>query len=116
MTPSVIARAVKARSNRGHKAALVYYVSILTNKAGTVLCTGMTNSLMHRVYQHREKLTPGFTSRYNVNRLVWYEAFDDVRRAIAREKQIKAGSRQRQLELIRALNPTWRDLYEDVRE
>jgi putative endonuclease len=65
-----------------------------------------------RIYQHREKLLPGFTARYNVNRLVYYEVFDDPSTAIAREKQIKAGSRRKKLDLIAAFNPEWRDLYQ----
>ena len=65
-----------------------------------------------RIYQHREKLLPGFTARYNVNKLVYYEVFDDPSTAIAREKQIKAGSRRKKLDLIAAFNPEWRDLYQ----
>jgi putative endonuclease len=70
-----------------------YYVYIMTNPTHTVLYTGMTNDLRKRVFQHREKLVPGFTGRYNVNKLVFYEVTPDVRSAITREKQIKGGSR-----------------------
>jgi putative endonuclease len=73
----------------------VYCVYILTNKRCTVLYTGVTGDLKARVYQHREKLLPGFTSRYNVSKLVYYEAGHDATGAIAREKQIKGGSRQK---------------------
>ena len=70
--------------------------------------------LRARVHQHREKLLPGFTNRYNVSKLVWYEAGYDAPGAIAREKQIKAGSRRRKIELINRLNPEWHDLYEEL--
>src|SRR5204863_6586524 len=90
----------------------LYCVYILTNDWNTVLYTGVTSDLKARVYQHREKLLPGFTARYNVCKLVYYEAFDDPSSAIAREKQIKAGSRQKKIDLIDGMNPEWRDLYE----
>jgi putative endonuclease len=89
----------------------LYFVYILTNQRHTVLYTGVTSDLKARVYQHREKLLPGFSSRYNVFKLVYYEAFQDVTAAITREKQIKAGSRQRKMDLINSQNPEWRDLY-----
>jgi putative endonuclease len=91
-----------------------YYVYILTNKRHTVLYTGVTSDLQGRVYQHREKLLPGFTSRYNVDKLVYYDVAEDAYAAITREKQIKAGSRRKKLDLINAMNPRWRDLYEDL--
>ena len=90
------------------------FVYIETNRAHTVLYTGVTGNLAKRAYQHREGLIPGFAQRYNVRKLVWYEASDDIRFAIEREKQIKAGSRQRKLDLINAINPGWRDLSEDI--
>ena len=89
-------------------------VYILTNAHHTVLYTGVTSNLKVRVYQHREKLIAGFTSRYNVQKLVYYEAADEMAIAITREKQIKAGSRRKKVELIDALNPTWRDLYDEI--
>jgi putative endonuclease len=79
-----------------------------------VLYTGVTNDLGRRVYEHREKLVEGFTKRYNVWKLVYYEVTDDILSAIEREKQIKAGPRRRKVELIAAANPTWRDLYSDL--
>jgi putative endonuclease len=82
-----------------------FFVYILTNRNHTVLYTGVTHNLVRRTYEHREKLAPGFTSRYNVSELVFYEVFQDVRDAIAREKQIKGGSRQRKIALIVAMNP-----------
>ena len=78
----------------------VYCVYILTNQRNTVLYTGVTSDLRARVHQHREKLLPGFTRRYNVFKLVYFEAGHDVTGAIAREKQIKAGSRQKKIDLI----------------
>ena len=92
----------------------VYCVYILTNQRNTVLYTGVTSDLGARVYQHREKLLPGFTNRYNVSKLVYYEAGCDASGAIAREKQIKAGSRQKKIDLINGFNPEWRDLYNDL--
>jgi len=91
-----------------------YHVYIMTNQNHTVLYTGITSNLGHRVYQHREKLIPGFTSRYNVSNLVYFEGSNDVRASIAREKQIKAGSRAGKIALIEGMNPGWRDLYETV--
>ena len=83
----------------------VYCVYILTNQRHTVLYTGVTGDLKSRVHQHREKLLPGFTNRYNVSKLVYYEAGHNACGAIAREKQIKAGSRRKKIELINRLNP-----------
>jgi putative endonuclease len=92
----------------------VYCVYILTNQRNTVLYTGVTGDLKVRVHQHREKLLPGFTNRYNVSKLVYYEPGHDVTGAIAREKQIKAGSRRKKIELINRANPEWRDLYDEL--
>ena len=80
----------------------------------TVLYTGVTKDLKARVYQHREKLVPGFTIRYNVFKLIHYEAFGDVSAAITREKQIKAGSRKTKVVLINKFNPEWLDLYDPI--
>jgi len=74
----------------------------------------VTSDLKARIYQHREKLLPGFTNRYNVWKLVYYETGFEPSGAIAREKQIKAGSRQKKIELITRMNPEWRDLYEEI--
>ena len=92
----------------------LYFVYIMTNKRNTVLYTGMTSEMKKRAYRHREKLFDGFTKKYNINKLVYYEAFGDVILAIAREKQIKAGSRQKKIDLINGRNPQWRDLYFDL--
>ena len=91
-----------------------YYVYILTSGNHRVLYTGVTNDLKRRVYEHREKLVPGFTQKYNVHKLVHFEVFQDSYNAIAREKQIKAGSRQKKIDLINATNSEWRDLYDEI--
>ncbi len=93
---------------------MAYYVYILSNNAGSVLYTGVTSDLQARVHQHREHLIAGFTRRYNVTRLVYYEDCDDVMGAIEREKAIKGGSRRRKLALIRSMNPDWHDLYDEL--
>ena len=91
-----------------------YYVYILTNQYNTVLYTGVTNDLKRRIWQHKERSGEGFTKRYNINKLVYYEMFNDVRDALAREKQIKAGSRQKKIDLIHGMNREWHDLYADL--
>ena len=88
-----------------------YYVYIMTNRSRT-LYTGMTNDLRRRVWQHKEKVIGGFTAKYNITRLVYYEETPDVRAAISREKQIKGWLRQKKVALIEADNPDWRDLSE----
>jgi len=89
-----------------------YYVYILTNKRNTVLYIGVTNNLERRVFEHKNKLVKGFTSKYNINKLVYYEEFDYIEDAIYREKQLKAGSRQKKIDLINGLNRSWDDLSE----
>ncbi len=89
-----------------------YYVYIMTNKRNTGLYTGVTNDLRKRVYEHKAKLVDGFTKKYNVNKLAYYEIFNDIYNAIMREKQIKDGSRQKKIDLINSINSEWRDLYE----
>ena len=86
-----------------------YYVYIMSNKRGT-LYTGVTNDLEQRIYQHKNKLIEGFTKRYNITQLVYFESSDDVTAAIAREKQIKGLLRSKKIELIKTLNPQWKDL------
>jgi putative endonuclease len=87
------------------------YIYILTNKNHTVLYTGVTSNIGKRLYEHRAGLyNDSFTSRYNVIKLVYYEAFLSIEEAIYREKQIKAGSRQKKLDLINGFNPEWKDL------
>jgi putative endonuclease len=91
-----------------------YYVYLLANKGGSTIYTGVTSDLQRRVYQHKEKLVPGFTAGYGVDRLVYYEVFDDPESAITREKQIKAGPRQKKIDLVNKANRPWRDLYEEL--
>ena len=92
----------------------MFFIYILTNQKHTTLYTGVTNDLVRRVYEHKEGLVEGFTKKYQCKYLVYYEAFEDAYSAIAREKQIKAGSRAKKLALIEALNPQWKDLYDDI--
>jgi len=87
------------------------YVYLLTNKHNYVLYTGVTNDLIRRIYEHKAKLVKGFTQKYNVDRLVYYEACDNIVLAIEREKKIKGWSRQKKNDLVNALNPSWDDLY-----
>jgi putative endonuclease len=86
-----------------------YYVYIMTNKSRT-LYTGVTNNLERRVYEHKNKLVPGFTSKYNITMLAYYEETNDVQVALAREKQIKGWLRSKKIVLIESLNPQWKDL------
>jgi putative endonuclease len=86
----------------------------MTNKNNTVIYTGVTNDLKKRVYEHKEKLVKGFTKRYNLDKLVYYEVLDDPYNAISREKQIKGGSRQKKIDLINKMNKKWKDLYEGL--
>jgi len=85
----------------------------MTNKINSVFYTGVTNDLEKRVYEHKSKLIKGFTEKYNIDKLVYYEVFDDINDAITREKQIKAGSRQKKIDLIERMNPKWRNLYNE---
>jgi putative endonuclease len=91
-----------------------YYIYIMTNKWNNVLYTGITNDLKRRVFEHKNKIIKGFTERYNINKLVYYEIYDDVYNAIQREKQIKSWSRKKKIELIKGLNPEFKDLYEEI--
>jgi len=78
------------------------------------LYTGVTGCLPRRIWQHRNKVIKGFTASYNLNRLIYYELFEDMYEAISREKQIKAGSRKNKISLIEKINPDWRDLYPEI--
>ena len=91
-----------------------YYVYILTNAHNTVLYTGVTSDLVRRVAEHAQGRGGGFTSRYRVHKLVYYEITGDVEAAIARETQIKAGSRARKVALVEGMNPRWTDLAEKL--
>jgi putative endonuclease len=90
-----------------------YYIYILTNKSNKVLYIGVTNDLVRRIYEHKNKLVEGFTKRYNLTKLVYYEVTNDVESAIKREKQLKNWHREWKINLINQANPDWRDLSED---
>ena len=91
-----------------------YYVYIMTNKINTVLYTGVTSDLKKRIWEHKEKVIDGFTKNYNINKLIFFEIYNDPENAILREKQIKAGSRAKKIELIKGINPEWKDLYDKL--
>lgn len=86
----------------------------MTNKLNTVLYTGVTNNLLRRVYEHKQKIGSSFTAKYNVNKLVYYEVCDDIIGAIEMEKKIKAGSRKKKIELIKKMNFNFKDLSDGV--
>lgn len=93
------------------------FVYILTNKNKTTLYIGVTSNIIQRINQHRTKFyRNSFSSRYNLNNLVYYEAFQFIGDAIGREKQLKAGSRQKKIDLINSINPEWKDLYDEILE
>ena len=92
----------------------MFHIYILTNKWNKVLYTGVTNDLKRRVYEHREKMVASFTKKYNISKLVYFEVFSDATSAITREKQIKAGSRQKKIDMINEFNPLWEDLYDKI--
>jgi putative endonuclease len=88
-----------------------FYVYIMTNKWHTVLYTGVTNDIIRRVYEHKNKLVKGFTEKYNVDKLVYYKQLGTAAEAIAEEKRIKGWTRQKKINLINTLNKEWKDLY-----
>ena len=88
------------------------YVYFMSNSNNTVLYIGVTSNLVKRVYQHKSKAFKGFTSKYNCDKLVYYETYDSIEVAIAREKQLKSGNRNRKVKLIVEMNPEWNDLSE----
>jgi putative endonuclease len=94
-----------------HEYSCVY---ILSNNRNTVLYVGVTANLVKRIWDHKHKSYFGFTSKYNVDKLVYYEFFEDIINAIIREKQLKGGSRQNKIELINKFNPEWKDLYSNI--
>ena len=91
-----------------------FYIYLMSNPGRTVLYTGVTRNLVKRVWQHKEKVADGFTKKYNVTDLVYYEIFDSPLEAIEREKQIKSWSRKRKNQLVEAENSSWKDLYEET--
>ena len=93
-----------------------YFIYILASKPNGTLYIGVTSDLVKRVYEHKMKLEDGFTKKYDVDMLVYYEAADDIRSAITREKQLKKWKREWKIELIEKANPKWKDLYGDIRK
>ncbi len=91
-----------------------YCVYIMTNAHNTVIYSGVTNNLARRVYEHKNGLGGIFTKKYNVNKLVYYEVGDNVHAALAREKQIKGGSRKKKIDLVNSVNPEWKDLFDEI--
>ena len=92
-----------------------YYVYLMINKTNSVIYTGVTNNLIRRVSEHRHGKASSFTGKYNVNKLVYFETFNKIILAIIREKQIKAGSRMRKIDLIISMNPHFEDLYTKIK-
>ena len=90
------------------------YVYLMTNKNNTVIYTGVTSDLQKRIFEHKEDFVDGFTKKYNIDKLVYYEVFESIVDAITREKQIKAGSRQKKSDFINKINPTFKDLYYEL--
>ena len=90
------------------------YIYILFNRKNGTLYVGVTSDLIKRVYQHKNKIIEGFAKKYGVDKLGYYEIYNDIESAIAREKQIKAGSRKKKIDLIEKINPNWDDLYDSL--
>jgi len=91
-----------------------YFVYILASRKDGAIYIGVTNDIVRRVYDHRTKAVPGFTSKYNITRLVWFEIYDDPISAISREKELKKWRRAWKVQLMEAQNPDWNDLYESI--
>ena len=91
-----------------------YYVYILANTTNVALYIGVTSDLKRRVYEHKQKLVKGFAEKYGIDKLVYYEVFDDPENAILREKCLKGSSRARKNRLVESMNPEWRDLYDEI--
>ena len=90
------------------------YVYMMTNKYNTVIYTGVTNDVKRRAWEHREGKFDGFTKRYNIKKLVWFQKYESIKTAILMEKKIKAGSRKKKIDFINELNPEWKDLYPEL--
>ena len=91
-----------------------YYVYILASRKDGAIYVGMTNDIVRRIYEHRTKVIQGFTSKYNITRLVWFEIYDDPISAISREKELKKWKKAWKVQLIESQNPRWNDLYESI--
>jgi putative endonuclease len=93
---------------------MAYYVYILASRRDGATYVGITNDLVRRVFEHRQKAVPSFTSKYNITQLVWFESYEDPVSAISREKELKKWKRAWKVQLIEAQNPQWSDLYESI--
>ena len=93
---------------------MAYYVYILASRKDGAIHIGVTNDIVRRVYEHRIKAVPGFTSKYNITQLIWFEIYDDTTNAITREKELKKWKRAWKVRLIEEKNPEWKDLYESI--
>jgi putative endonuclease len=93
---------------------MAYYVYILASRKDGAIYIGVTNDIVRRVFEHRQKAVPGFTTKYNITRLVWFEVYDDPISAISREKELKKWRRDWMVQLIEKENPQWLDLYESI--
>ncbi|HPP11025.1 MAG TPA: GIY-YIG nuclease family protein [Defluviitoga tunisiensis] len=91
-----------------------YYIYIMASRRNGTLYIGITNDIVRRVYEHKNNFIDGFTSKYGIHNLVYYEQFDNIESAIQREKQLKKWNRKWKIELIERVNPNWKDLYEDL--
>lgn len=90
------------------------YIYILFNKRNGTLYTGVTSNLVKRICEHKNKFVEGFTKKYNIDKLGYYEVYDTIISAIEREKQLKGGSRKQKIQLIESINPHWKDLYDTI--
>jgi putative endonuclease len=91
-----------------------YYVYMVASRRDGAIYIGVTNDIVRRIYEHRTKAVPGFTAKYNITRLVWFEIYDDPTSAISREKELKKWKRSWKVQLIEAQNPKWEDLYDSI--
>jgi len=94
---------------------MAYYVHILASRKDGAIYIGVTNDIVRRVFEHRQKAVPGFTTKYNITRLVWFDVYDDPISAISREKELKKWRRDWKVQSIEKENPQWLDLYESIR-
>ena len=105
---------IATKQSERNEMEIQYYIYIMTNAKHTALYTGVTNDLKRRVWEHKEKFVDGFTKKYHIDMLLYYEVCESIEGAIMREKQIKAGSRKKKIELINNMNREWRDLYDEL--
>lgn len=103
-------RGEKSRFRKQNMQRKQYYVYVMTNKRRTVFYTGVTNDLIRRIWEHKERVVEGFTKKYNIEILIYFEVFDDIRDALQREKQIKDYRREKKLALIKKMNPTLKEI------